>query len=55
MNHFVESLAQLFGRAPRKPQREEIRPAAQEIHLYKRSHKPDLEEMNRLHAEHHVG
>ena len=53
MNHFVESLAQLFGRAPRKPQREEIRPAAQEIHLYKRSHKPDLEEMNRLHAEHH--
>lgn len=37
MNYIIESLAQLFGAEPRKPAKEEIRPAAQEIHFYKKA------------------
>ncbi|MDH5765493.1 MAG: NapH/MauN family ferredoxin-type protein [Gammaproteobacteria bacterium] len=37
MNYIIESLAQLFGAEPRKPVKEEIRPAAQEIHFYKKA------------------
>ncbi|WJW75960.1 NapH/MauN family ferredoxin-type protein [Thiohalobacter sp. IOR34] len=52
MSYISESFMQMLGRAPRKPAREEIRPAAQEIHFYKKTHKLDVERLERLHAEH---
>ncbi|WP_303908111.1 NapH/MauN family ferredoxin-type protein [Thiohalomonas denitrificans] len=52
MNLLFESFAQLIGRAPRKPTKEEIKPAAQKIHFYKRGEKLDREEARALHAAH---
>jgi ferredoxin-type protein NapH len=37
MNGFRDSLAQLFGRPPRRPTKAEITPAAQQLHATKRS------------------
>jgi len=39
MNRIGESLLQLLGKTPKKPAREEILPAAQEIHHYKKVNK----------------
>ncbi len=52
MNLFFESLAQLLGRAPRKPAKEEITPAAQAIHFRQRGETFDVEEARALHAAH---
>jgi len=39
MSYIGESLAQLLGRAPKKPAKEDIKPEAQEIHFYKKVNK----------------
>lgn len=52
MNLFFESLAQLLGRAPRKPAKEQIKPAAQTIHFRKRGEKFDAAESAAMHAAH---
>lgn len=52
MNLLFESFAQLLGRAPRKPAKEEISPAAQKVHFYKRGQKVDMEAVRAQHAAH---
>ena len=52
MNHILESLAQLLGRAPTRVPQEEITPAAQKIHFYKRKEKMDMEAIIAEHAGH---
>lgn len=52
MNYMLESLAQLLGRAPRKPQEQDFTPQAQEIHFYKRGQKVDMEAVRAEHAAH---
>ena len=52
MNHVLESLAQLLGRAPTRMPQEEITPAAQKIHFYKRKEKMDMETIIAEHAGH---
>jgi len=42
MGYFTESLAQLFGREPRKPDNNEISVSVQEIHKYKKANKITL-------------
>ncbi len=39
MNYIVESLAQIFGREPTRPTKEQQKPAVQEVYLQKRSRK----------------
>ncbi|RCX30746.1 NapH/MauN family ferredoxin-type protein [Thioalbus denitrificans] len=51
MKYLVESFMQLLGRAPTKPEKDDITPAAQEIHFYKRGQKLDMDEVRRLHDE----
>ena len=38
MNYIRESLAQMFGAEPKKPAKDDIKPAAQVIHFYKKAH-----------------
>ncbi|MEA3273849.1 MAG: NapH/MauN family ferredoxin-type protein [Pseudomonadota bacterium] len=45
MSYFTESLAQLFGREPRRPAEEEISPKVREIHIEKRANKITLAEL----------
>ena len=52
MSYIGESLAQLLGRAPRRPDKDAISPAAQKIHLYKRGQKVNLEAIRAEHANH---
>lgn len=52
MSYFVESLAQLFGRAPSKPAKEELKPAVQEIYFEKRKHKLTKAELLAIEAAH---
>ncbi len=52
MNYFVESLSQLFGRAPSKPQRDELKPEVQQIYAEKRRHKLTKEELQALEEGH---
>ncbi len=52
MTHFGESLMQLLGRAPKRPDKAAITPAAQKIHLYKRGQKVDMEAIRAEHAAH---
>jgi ferredoxin-type protein NapH len=52
MNHILESLAQLLGRAPTRVPQEEITPAAQKIHFYKRKEKMDMEAIIEEHSKH---
>ena len=53
MNHTLESLAQLFGRASRKPKKEELSPAAQKMYFYKKGQKVTKAQLQELHDEHH--
>lgn len=52
MNRFTENLMQMLGRAPSRPVKEEISPAAQEIHFYKKKEKLDMEEAKEMHRLH---
>ncbi len=52
MNLFKESFMQLIGRAPTRPPKEDISPAAVKVHFRKKAEKFDAEEARRLHAEH---
>jgi ferredoxin-type protein NapH len=51
MKYLVESFMQLLGRAPTRPEKDDITPAAQEIHFYKRGQRLDMDEVRRLHDE----
>ena len=53
MSYIKESLAQLFGAAPKKPKKEEIKPAAQEIHFYKKANPISKAYIEELHASGH--
>ena len=54
MNYIRESFAQLLGRAPKKPAKEDILPPAQEIHFYKKANKVITREyIMKLHEEPH--
>jgi len=53
MNNVLESLAQLFGRAPRKPRKDELSPAAQKMYFYKKGEKVTKAQLIALHDEHH--
>lgn len=55
MNLMLESLAQLFGRKPRKPTKEMLSPDVQKVHFHKRKDKVTkamLEEAHRNHSSH---
>lgn len=52
MNTILESLAQLFGRAPTRPSDDQITPAAQVIHFEKRQRKLTREELEAVHLAH---
>ncbi len=53
MNILLESLAQLFGRAPRKPRKDELSPAVQKIYFHKKGEKVTKAQLIALHDEHH--
>jgi ferredoxin-type protein NapH len=52
MNYFMESLAQLLGRAPTKPTRDELKPEVQQVYFEKRQHKLTKEELRALEEAH---
>ena len=52
MNYFLESLAQLFGRAPTKTLKDEMRVEVQQIYEEKRKHKLTKEELRALEESH---
>jgi ferredoxin-type protein NapH len=45
MSYFSESLAQMFGREPQRPEPEEISPKVREIHIEKKANKITLEKL----------
>lgn len=45
MSYFTESLRQLFGREPRRPESDEIAPKVREIHIEKKANKITLEKL----------
>lgn len=49
MSHIRESFRQLLGAEPRKPQKQDIKPAAQEIHFYKKANPVSREFIEELH------
>ncbi len=53
MNRALESLAQLLGRAPTKPNKEDISPAAEKIYFYKKGETVTKAQLEALHAEYH--
>jgi len=53
MNNVLESLAQLFGRASRKPRKNELSPAAQKMYFHKKGEKVTKAQLIALHDEHH--
>ena len=52
MNYFIESLAQLFGRAPTKTPRDELKVQVAAIYTEKRKHKMTKAELQALEAAH---
>ena len=52
MRYLGEHMAQLLGRAPKKPSSETIAPAAQEIHFYKKGHPFDPQAAAEEHEQH---
>ncbi|MCB1803245.1 MAG: NapH/MauN family ferredoxin-type protein, partial [Gammaproteobacteria bacterium] len=52
MNYFVESLAQLLGRAPKKTPRDELKVEVAQIYEEKRKHKLTKAELEALEAAH---
>ncbi len=52
MNYFFESIAQMFGRAPSKPHRDELKPEVQQIYAEKRRHKLTKKDLHALEAAH---
>ncbi len=52
MNYFLESLAQMFGRAPTKPDPKGAKPEVQKIYFDKRQHKLTKEELRALEEAH---
>ena len=52
MSNFTESIAQMFGRTPTKPQKHEVSVAVQEIYTEKRKHKLTKEELRAAEAAH---
>ena len=52
MNYFLESLAQLVGRAPTKPDKDQAKPEVKQIYFAKRQHKLTKEELHALEAAH---
>ncbi|MCK5665825.1 MAG: 4Fe-4S binding protein, partial [Thiotrichaceae bacterium] len=52
MNVYLESIAQLFGRASRKIKKDEISPAAQKIYFHKKSEVVTKAQIEFLHDEH---
>jgi ferredoxin-type protein NapH len=52
MRYFFESVAQLFGRAPSKPGRDELKPEVLEIYAAKRRHKLTKEELEAIEEGH---
>lgn len=52
MKQVLESFAQLLGRAPKKPAKEDITPRAQVIHFQKRGEKVDMAAVRKLHEAH---
>lgn len=50
MNLLYESLAQLLGRAPRKPEESDVTPEAKRVHFFKRGEKFDVEAAKLEHA-----
>jgi ferredoxin-type protein NapH len=53
MNYIKESLRQLFGGAPIKPKKEDVKPAAQEIHFYKKANPITKAYIEEIHAAGH--
>jgi len=53
MNLFKESLMQLLGADPKKPSKEELKPAAQKLYFYKKGEKVTKADLIALHEEHH--
>ena len=49
MSHIRESIAQLLGAEPTKPQKQDIKPAAQEIHFYKKANPITKQFIEELH------
>ena len=52
MNTILESLAQIFGRKPSRPSKEQISDAAQVIHFEKKQNKLTAEELEAVHQAH---
>jgi len=52
VSYILESLRQILGGRPKKPAKEAIQPAAQEIHFYKKANKLDMQALEALHATH---
>ncbi len=52
MSYIIESLRQLFGSEPRRPEKSEITPEAQAIHQYKKQHPFDPKEFEQIKIEH---
>ena len=52
MNYFKESLLQLLGRAPSRPNAEDKSPKVQVLHLRKKGEKYDQEAVRKEHADH---
>ena len=50
MNYISESFRTMLGGAPIKPQKQDIKPAAQEIHFYKKMHPNSKADIEALHA-----
>jgi ferredoxin-type protein NapH len=55
VGYITESLRQLFGGAPRRPAPEEIAPAAQKVHFYKKNHPFTKAEFEAIYAKHGSG
>lgn len=53
MNYIKESLIQLFGGVIKKPAKEDIKPAAQEVHFYKKGHPVTKAYIEEIHAAGH--
>ncbi len=52
MSYIIESLAQIFGRAPRRPTRDEIKPEVIQIYDKKKLHKMTKEDFAKIEAAH---
>jgi ferredoxin-type protein NapH len=55
MSYITESFRQLFGSDPRRPEKSEISPEAQEVHFYKKQKPYSKEEIEAVQAQHAHG